>query len=294
MTWFYKGCLDLHDHPNNKIFVKGIMKKCAMSGCSLCYESWMNREGNSMTQRIEKWMGITKQKVSHVTVSFPQSMHFMYNERELTKILYRTLKKVGITGGYKILHPFRFDKKTWKPRVSVHYHLLCFGWITNTAKVFEKTGILVKKISTLYESGDIFYTSKYQLSHCGVKEGRHGAVPFGVISYSKLKVEKEQIEPEECPYCTRELINLCLDPQKMDRPPPFDNDFVGLTSFTGFTPIEKYNVCYYNEKWNLVTTSKEMANEKKLKNEKQRLVKEKKTEKQKQKSKLCCTLEHWL
>jgi len=293
MTWFYKGCLNNNDHPMKKSFIKGIMKKCAKSGCKLCYESWMNREGNSMTQRIEKWMGITKQNVSHVTVSFPQSMHYMYNERQLTKILYKTLKKVGITGGYKILHTCRFDKKTWEPYISPHYHLLCFGWIKNTAEVYEKTGILVKKISTLYKSGEIFNTAKYQLSHCAVKHGRHAAVPFGSISYSKLKVEKEPIESEQCPYCELELVNLRIDPKHTGKPPFIDSDHVGLTSFSGFIPIEKYNVCYYKN-WNLVTTSKEMASDKKIKNEELKLIKQKKKERQKQKSKMCSTLENWI
>jgi len=287
------GCPYVVDHPNNKTFVNMVKKKCARSSCPKCFESWMNREANSMTRRIFYWMEKSHQKASHVTVSLPEYMH-QWLDKKITKHLKKILKRAGITGGYKILHPWRFDKETGVPSLWVHLHLICFGWIKNTVEIERDTGVLIKKISTLYDEGNVFATCKYQLTHCAVKKGRHAAVPFGSISYSKLKMEKPEIEPHLCPFCERELVILRLDPLKMDRPPPFDNEFVGLTAFTGLIPIEKYDVIYYDDNFKPVASSKELVLGKKIRNEKMRVVKEKIKLKLDKKSRLCMVLDSFI
>lgn len=271
-----------------------IEKQCARRRCPLCYESWMNREANSMTRRITKMMQISHRKVSHVDISLPKSM-YQLSIKQINKKIKPILKKAGILGGSKVLHPFRFhDKKSWVPYVSPHFHLICFGWILNTAEIHEKTGIIINKISTLYNETDVFRTSKYQLTHCGIKDGKDAVVYFGSISYSKLKVEKEEKESVTCPYCPLELVHLRINPQYLDKPPPFELGFTGLTSFSGFVPIEKYNIVYYDEYWREITTSKEMALQKKLNSEKLKLIHQKKLQIQQRKSKLCCTLNNWI
>ena len=287
------GCPHVVDHPRNKIFVNMVKKKCARSSCSKCFESWTNREANSMTRRIFTWMQRSKQKASHVTVSLPEHMH-NWDNRKITKYLKKVYKKAGITGGYKILHPWRFDKSTGAPSLWVHYHLICFGWIKNTVEIERETGVLIKKISTLYDEGNIFATSKYQLTHCAIKKGRHAAVPFGSISYSKLKIEKPEIEPNLCPFCERELVILRIDPYKLDKPPPFDEDFVGLTNYDGLIPIEKYDVIYYDNNFKPVASSKELAQTKRVRNEKIKQIKNKIKLKLDKKSKYCAVLENYI
>ena len=289
-----RGCPHKNDHPNNQIFVYTVRKRCCRASCPKCYESWMNREANAMTLRLTTWMKKSHQNVSHVTVSLPESMH-RWNDRKITKYLKKIYKRAGITGGYKILHPWRFDKQTGVPSLWVYLHLICYGWIINTAEIEKDTGIVIKKISTLYDEGNIFATCKYQLSHCAVwKNGhRHSAVPFDSISYSKLKIEKPDIESNLCPYCDRDVVPLRIDPYYDGEPPPFDTNFIGLTSFTGLISIEKYNQVYYDDTWNVVTTSKEMAQIKKEKNEKIRKINQKKHDKLAKKSKMCCTLEKY-
>lgn len=267
--WFNKGCLNRHLHERGDVFVASILKQCARSGCPLCFESWMNREANAMTRRITKMMEISKRKVSHVTVVFPPSMH-NYPAKKLSRILRPYLKKVGIIGGSKVLHPFRFDKENkWMPKIFPHYHLICFGWIENTAEIYEKTGIIINKISTLYNETDVFRTVKYQLTHCGVKEKTHSVTYFGNISYSKLRVEKEEIELFLCPECSLEIDFINISSEYRGEPPPFGIGFTGFTQWNGFVPIDRYDLHYYDDNWNLVTTSKIMSLENQEKREKQ-------------------------
>lgn len=296
------GCIHKIDHPGKKTFINTVRKSCYRSSCSLCYESWMNRQANRMTARIYEWMKIChfKIKPSHVTISLPENM-YSWDDKKITKYLKPILKQTGISGGYKILHPWRFDKKTFVPYLSVHLHIIAFGWIKNTDKIYEKTGIVIKKISTLKTEGDVFNTCKYQLSHCAVKGHRHAAVPFGSISYSKLKIPKPEIEPILCPYCERELVTLRLDPYAVDRPPSFDEEFIGLTAFTGFVPIEKYDVVYYNDDWSVATSSKQMSIDKMIEQERIKKINDK-IERLKIKNKLilkikskyCAVLDNWI
>jgi len=61
--------------------------------------------------------------------------------------------------------------------------------------LFKNRGVRDSTFATIY----------YQLSHAGIKKHNHTLVWFGSLSYSKLKVEKEDIERNICPYCNAKL-----------------------------------------------------------------------------------------
>jgi len=85
--------------------------------------------------------------------------------------------------------------------------------------VLAVLGILAHKISTLKNEVDYFRTSKYLLTHCGVRPGTHAMVYTGSVTYGKLKLTEEEIEPAKCPHCDLGLANLRIIPYMLDKPP---------------------------------------------------------------------------
>ncbi len=158
--WGMKGCLNHHEHPNNRVYVQSYLKECARSSCPLCVESWTNRIANRLTRRIEAWCKITNRRASHVVISIPGVV--FDDVPKLKKLVKKIKSQVGITGSADVLHPFRFQKDgKLTPRVDPHLHLIAFGWIDGdeVKKVYEEHGIIVKKICTI-EAKKIFQVCK--------------------------------------------------------------------------------------------------------------------------------------
>lgn len=133
-------------------------------------------------------------------------------------------KQVGINASAVVLHPFRFVTDKGEPYVSPHFHVIAFGWIQNTKEVYEKSGWIVHNISTLKNEVDYFRTSKYLLTHAGVRPATHAVVYTGHISYSKLKLPEEETEEPQCPHCDLKLERLRLVPAYADKPPHLNQD----------------------------------------------------------------------
>ena len=283
--WGFRGCLNTFEHEQNKTYVDSFQKQCCRSTCPECVESWTNRQANSMTRRVTAWAEITKSKCSHIVISLHESMYDM-EVKEIKKLLKKVKKDIGITGSVDIPHPFRFKRDgKGTPYVSPHYHLMAFGWIKGdkVKQVYEKYGIFIKKIRTV-ETQKIFPTCKYILTHAGVKPHVHTAVYTGSLSYSKLKLPKEVIEPSMCPYCPMELVLLRINTSYLDKPPPFDVGFTGLTDFEGFEYITDYDYHFYDSQWNM-TSTKEANLRKKAIQETAEILKKRVAEKQRLKSK---------
>jgi len=115
---------------------------------------------------------------------------------------YKILKDIGCIGGTIIFHSFRYHKDVKQWYYSPHFHVIGFGWIEKTTENYYKNGWIVKNKGCRQST---FATVYYQLSHAGIKKNNHALVWFGDLSYSKLKVEKEEIEANICPYCRDKL-----------------------------------------------------------------------------------------
>ena len=261
--WLVQGCLNAFDHPDHKHFVHTTKKQCARSNCPLCFESWTNRIANRDTTRITEWMKISHQKPSHVVLSMPERL---YNAplKQIKKELKKIYKMAGITAGAQILHPFRFDNNKLVPYVSPHFHAIVFGWIKNAEEIYKKTGWVVHKISTLQNEVQVFLTSKYILTHPGIKARYHTVVYFGNISYSKLKLPPEPKEQQICPYCLQDLQILKIRQEFQGKPPPFEPGFTGLTDWGGFEYSDSYEIQYYNDDFSPVITESEKVQQQKL------------------------------
>jgi len=171
------------------------------------------------------------------------------------------MARVGITGAIIVLHPFRFDGKKAAPVTSPHYRLIASGWIEGAMTVHAATGWVTKKIRTLGKEGEVFGVIKYVLTHAGVKDGRHAVTYTGLLHYSKLKLEPEEPEPSQCPYCPLELMQLRLTVEAQDRPPPFEEGFVGLVSYGCLELIDDFDFHVYGEGWRVKVSSRQAAAE---------------------------------
>jgi len=202
--WLTKGCLNVAAHKNSefpgKIYIKTFQKSCYRSCCEVCYKKWMARESNKATRRIEKYEKLSKKPAKHIVISVP-SWKYYIPIRELRKEAYQILKKVNCIGGTLIFHPFRYSKKVREWYYSPHFHVIGFGWISYTEEVYNENGWIVKNKGVRDSTFATFY---YQLSHAGIKKGYHTLTWFGDLSYSKLKIEKEE-NSDVCPLCEAKL-----------------------------------------------------------------------------------------
>jgi len=201
--WSTMGCLNVKAHENTeahgKVFVKTFQRSCYRAVCEVCYKKWMARESNKSTRRIEKYEQKSGKHAKHIIVSVPK-WEYGKSKKELAKESYKILKDIGCIGGTIIFHPFRKKDRTWF--YSPHFHVLGFGWIECVVENYQRNGWIVKNKGF---RDSTFATIYYQLSHAGIKKQNHTLVWFGSLSYSKLKVEKEDSERNICPYCHLKL-----------------------------------------------------------------------------------------
>lgn len=203
--WYAKGCLNVEAHKGTecegKGYVKTFQRSCYRADCVGCEPKWRGRESNKATRRIEKYEEKSGKHAKHIIVSPPQWLYGK-SKKELSKLCYKILKDVGCIGGTVIFHPFRYDKKYKDWYYSPHFHILGFGWIECVTENYQKNGWIIKNKGF---RDSIFATFYYQLSHAGIKKHNHALVWFGDLSYSKLKVEKEDVDNNICPYCHAKL-----------------------------------------------------------------------------------------
>jgi len=203
--WSTIGCLNVIAHKNTeahgKGYVKTFQRSCYRPDCEICYKKWMPRESNKATKRIEKYEKKSGHHAKHIIVSPPHWLHYK-SKKMLAKESYRILKEIGCIGGTSIFHPFRYNKELKSWYYSPHFHVIGFGWIERVTENYNKNGWFVKNKGFRDSTFATFY---YQLSHAGIKKHYHTLVWFGDLSYSKLKVEKEESEANICPYCNAKL-----------------------------------------------------------------------------------------
>jgi len=225
--WIWKGCLNVpgHEHTEakGKGFVKTFKKQCFRASCEECASSWISRESNKSTSRLEHYQNLTNEKSKHIILS-PPAWLLNVPISELRKEAYKILKNVNAKGGCLIAHPFRAYKQTqldgqiksiWYPRI--HFHVVGFGWLDHIVENYKKSGWVVKD-KGVRESN--YGTIRYILSHAGIKKGYHTLTWFGDLSYSKLSMPKYENVANLCPYCSEKMVRVLTCDGSLDRPPP--------------------------------------------------------------------------
>lgn len=214
-SWIWKGCLNVPGHKDTeahgKGFVKTFQKQCYRASCEKCASSWISRESNKSSSRLEHYQNMTKLESKHIILS-PPAWLLDVPISELRKEAYKILKNVNAKGGCLIAHPFRahkqiqLDGKTksvWYPRV--HFHVIGFGWLEHIVENYRKSGWVVKNKG---ERDSNYGTIRYILSHAGIKKKYHTLTWFGDLSYSKLIMPEYENELNLCPYCSEKMVRI--------------------------------------------------------------------------------------
>jgi hypothetical protein len=241
--WLTEGCLNAKNHngvqfldgiiASGKIFRRTYQKSCYRAECPECYLKWLAREANRGTHKIESYAKKMKEKPIHVIVSIP-IWHHNKDVQELRRASYDILDKLGIKAGCMILHPFRYDRKQKSWYYSPHFHIIGFGWVNDPRQVYRDSGFIVKNLGI---RKSVYATLYYQLSHCGIKKGKHSVTWFGHLSNGNIAKYHPECKPIEekrehlCPICQCKLRPLIW--VRTDRPPP-QEDFEGFDEAYGW------------------------------------------------------------
>lgn len=228
----YKGCLS--PSHEGQAYIRPIKHNCGRAGCPVCGDTWILETTKKIAHRINEaekvlvqW-GWRRHRPIHVTVN-PSPEHWEEykspkNFNKLRRNAQAIAKRAGFRGGSMIFHPYRercaecggeilFKQRRckecgsediawyWSP----HFHLFGFGWITGTKHIAETSGYVVKNHGV---RSSIDATAYYQLTHCGIREGKQALVWFGILHYSKMHLppyQAEDIGASECPICGAKL-----------------------------------------------------------------------------------------
>jgi hypothetical protein len=221
-SFFTVGCLNSEDHKGitldgvdftGKGYFERHIKSCHNPLCPVCWGSWASREMKKAKKRLDAFsLKGRSLKPIHVTVSVSRDD---YDESLLVlrSKLYKVLKSVHFLGGMAIFHPRRKNRYgLWY--FSPHFHMVGYGWLTDIRRNYVASGWVVKNIGI---RKTVEGTIWYQLSHAGIPEGRHAVTWFGVCSYNKLKLAKEEKEEHLCPVCRSPLREVFwVGSQEMD------------------------------------------------------------------------------
>lgn len=252
----FKGCLS-KSHPQTAV-VKFNYGNCKRSTCPKCSDTWLTETTQKVSHRIteaQKYLkknGFRNTKPIHVTISPPSILHGFYEDVKFVKKerrkIYNLAKEAGIIGGSVIYHPYRercakcggnIGFKTHKCvdcggtdivwYFSPHFHLFCFGWVTNVEKIESRTGYVVTNHGVRKTIQGTVY---YQLSHCGIHPQMNTISYFGEMSYNKLKgIPKLILRSEKCPLCGNKLLDIWY---RIGKPPPLNPESINYTDPLGW------------------------------------------------------------
>jgi len=238
-SWYTIGCTNLEGHKHDsqargKYYISRKQRFCYRARCQRCKLKWMYRESNAATRRLEKYEKDNNKKAKHIIVSPPPWVLSQPLEK-LRKEAIRILKEVKADGGIIVIHPFKTDHKTGNLYDAPHFHAIGFGWVEGLAEAYKKNGW---RVIPMKPRDSIFATVLYQLSHAGIKKGKHTLVWFGKLSYSELKVDYEP-EKQICPVCERKLEELTYF--YAGKPPPPDVEIAMFVDPEGWKPVRTRN-----------------------------------------------------
>ena len=194
----YEGCLNFDKHPDGKAQIKKVHYSCFRLSCPVCVEKAISRASDRVVHRLTAYRELYPEcgDPIHVTISPPQAR--AQNYEVVRRKGARLARQAGITASSMIYHPFRENKRTGKWRFSPHFHLIGYGWIENTGKIYHKHGWVIKNIGI---RKDPFKVVRYQLSHCGVHAVRHTITYIGGLSGRRFKAPPIPKQTSTCPTC---------------------------------------------------------------------------------------------
>lgn len=233
------GCLETGKHKgstldrgkNPEIVIKIAERDCMRAECPKHYHSWANKQADSMNHRIGEYSRLRDGSMPiHLTISVPKKDWYLKYDVLKRKAQLYALES-GFRGGAVIFHPYRQEKLSKRWYYSPHFHLLGFGWIEGTENIEARTGWIVKNLGA---RKSVRATAFYQLSHCGIVEGKHVVTWFGDLSYNRFNCPNGIPDKAKCPICGGDLLPVKYIGD--------EEDF-----YEGVKSGLKYN--YYKEDW---------------------------------------------
>lgn len=248
-SFFTFGCLEAHLHvgleaPEGIVYQQDLSGNpldhlayferrkysCKRQACPLDWKDWASRETSRAMRRLLAFkLKGRNLKPIHVMVSVPHA-DYLLTLSEMRSKVYKMLKRVHLLGGMCIYHSKRWSDGV--PYFSPHFHILGYGWLTDTRKNYVASGYVVKNLRV---RKTVAGTIWYQLSHAGYHEKHHTVTWFGCLSYNKLKLPKEDEKEKEhiCPFCKsalRQLVWMGEDPHGL----PDQDGFCGYGDAQGW------------------------------------------------------------
>lgn len=201
------------------------MHWCKAFECPKCYEhSWLPSEASAIVERLnlgKEYWKLYYHKPIHVVVS-PQNKAYYGDKTEYDKARHKAeqlAKKSGVLGGVMIFHHKRMPNEDHPLENSAHWHIIGYGWLENTDKIYKETGWIIKNLGVRKSLRE---TTVYILSHCslgrrkmalsdGMLPMRKGTVLttvwFGILAYNKMeKEEKKGDRMIYCKFCKKEVL----------------------------------------------------------------------------------------
>jgi hypothetical protein len=221
--WYWIG-----HFKKDKLHWVRVKRSCHRFECPVCWHDWQKREARAGARRLNSYSIDFRRRMVHYVLSPPGDVpHKLREFRRNRQEAYRIAKSRGIRGGIIIYHERAcryYDEKVYTESHSgfhgSHWHIIGDGWLHSVAELYKKDGWIVKNLR-IRRRGGVFHTLTYLLDHClrafstgakGIdchiaKVRIHTVTWFGVLSYNKLKIEKE-IGPKlvYCPICEEGFV----------------------------------------------------------------------------------------
>jgi hypothetical protein len=200
----------------------------------VCWKSWAWRAAGRISHRIAEARKrlVRHRRPVHVVVS-PCQADWGLAEPVLRRKAYKIAREAHVEGGTTVYHEKRKERGVWV--VSPHFHIVGFGWIRGAARVYERSGWVVKN-KGLRES--VRRTAWYQLTHARIRKGKMTVTWWGCCSYNQLKGVPPLDNQVLCPLCRSTLCKPGLDYWPSELPdPPGVGRFI-YSAEEGYTPWE--------------------------------------------------------
>ena len=182
-----------------------VFHSCNHPTCPVCVHRWAHREAAAATPRLLAVSGLYQGvkgvagdasryigRLKHAVFSPPRVLWAHLSPETATAADYRTLRRLaiaaakvaGILGGTVVFHPWRGGHRGEPWYWSPHFHILGYGRLRNAREYYQQTGWVYRNYG--YRKS-VAQTVSYELDHCGVCEGVHTLVWFGILSYNKMR-----------------------------------------------------------------------------------------------------------
>ena len=231
------GCLDSSHNP----MVKKIKWSCHSRNCNSCWRSWCQQRARAATGRILSGIAHLAgpaaphnagtqaaddhgRRILHIAVSVPPDARDLFlthdGRAKLRKEARQRLGKVmdRIDGGAIIDHGYRFTDDLATAEFSPHFHFLVSGWFNmdaNTALYEKEGGFIVKYLSSLETTKDLYSCIRYLLSHSTAAIGEvgdrstasHAIRYYGEFGYNKYKSSEVLLNVMDAPSSMMVLLS---------------------------------------------------------------------------------------